>query len=110
MYAPASYRRASSEAKKEVCNGCGAKGVNGKIVPDTIWGLNITEACNIHDWMYMEGKTQKDKKRADDVFLENVLSIIEEKSHPWLKWIRRYRAMTYYNFVVSWGETAFWNK
>ena len=63
IYAPITYWELSPEEKKEICNGCGAK--DGLKVPDTFWGLNMEEACNIHDYMYSTGKTHYDKLFAD---------------------------------------------
>ena len=59
LYAPVSYWEAAPSEKRKICNGCGTK--EGLNVPDTMWGLDISEACKIHDWMYQHGKTLADK-------------------------------------------------
>lgn len=46
LYAPKEYWSASQEELDEVCNGCGSK--DGIKVPDTIYGLSIKIACDIH--------------------------------------------------------------
>ena len=51
LYKPESYKRAQASEIDNVCNGCGSKGLGGWLVPDTLYGLSVTEACNIHDWM-----------------------------------------------------------
>ena len=107
LLAPQSYVNATEAEKAIVCNGCGTSGWKGKVVPETMWGLDISEACQRHDWMYHHGKTQADKELADLVFLRNLVRIINKKG-GWLKWPRRYRAMTYYNFVADFGDAAFW--
>lgn len=106
LIAPAAYIATSEAEKKKICNGCGTAGWKGSIVPDTIWGLSITEACWIHDWMYYYGVTAADKFRADIIFLLNMLHLIS-KGSGFLKLPRRYRATTYYSAVVDLGESAF---
>lgn len=36
------YWDLTEEDRFEICNGCGPKG-KGYLVPDTIWGLNISQ-------------------------------------------------------------------
>lgn len=93
---------------KKKCNGCGT-GWNAKLVPNTIYFLNIKNACCIHDYMYEVGKTQEDKEEADRVFLNNMLRIIEaKKTWYYPHHLARTRALTYYATVVNFGSTAFW--
>lgn len=106
LIAPPDYLEADRYQRKVICNGCGTKGWKGAIVPDTIWGLDITECCNIHDWMYHYGMTDADKFRADVVFLLNMLFKIESGSSL-LKALRRYRAMSYYTAVADLGKVIF---
>lgn len=104
------YKRATEEEKKLICNGCGKRGLGGWLVPDTLYGLSIEEACNIHDFDYHEGETWEDKKRADANFLSNMLIIINSKTgffHKLLAPLRRIRAMNYYNAVKEFGKGAF---
>lgn len=108
LIAPQSYVDASEAVKAGVCNGCGTAGWKGKLVPETMWGLRISEACQVHDWMYHEGITAEDKELADLVFLRNLIRIINRKG-GWLKVFRRYRAMSYYNAVAEAGGAAFWS-
>jgi hypothetical protein len=112
LYVPKSYTEATNEQLERVCNGCGTKGFGGLFVPDTMWGLNITECCNIHDWMYEKGETDKEKQEADRVFLNNLLRTIEAEE-GWKAWllagVRRRRALKYYEAVRVFGGPAFWN-
>ena len=109
LWAPVEYKKLSSCDKDRICNGCGSKGLGGIIVPDTLWGLSIEEACDIHDFMYARGKTIEDKKEADRVFLNNMQRIIAaKKSYAILTWLRRRRAKTYYEAVKYFGGPAFW--
>lgn len=108
LYAPISYWEAGPADRAGICNGCGTKGLGGWLVPDTLYGLSITEACNIHDWMYAQGDTIADKEQADRAFLNNMLRIIESKSIRILLWPRRMRAMKYYSAVRDFGGPAFW--
>jgi hypothetical protein len=108
LYAPPSYVAASEAVRRAHTNGCGA-GVLALLVPNTIWGLDITVACNIHDWMYGEGETMADKEEADDVFRNNLIRLIDTRTPwGWLKKLRLRRARTYYLAVHHFGGPAFW--
>lgn len=109
LYAPPSYIAASAEIRACVCNGCGTRGWKGKLVPETIYGLKISAACDIHDWMYVVGSTLADKEEADRVFINNILRIIEaEGGLNLVQWLRRRRAYIYYEAVSHFGGPAFW--
>jgi len=109
LYAPQSYIKASKEEVDSKTNGCGSAEATFDFVPDTIYGLPICECCNIHDWMYMEGKTKRDKEVADNVFLDNLYKLIEDKTSFFiLRWLRKRRALKYYGAVKLFGSSAFW--
>ena len=86
----------------------GAKGV-GLGGPNTLWGLNVTDAGNIHDWCYWVGI---DRAEADLMFLDNMLDIIGRKTTRFpvlgkiLRFLRRHRAITYYNMAAEGGGPA----
>lgn len=107
LYAPEGYWTATD--RDQICNGCGTKGLGGVLVPDTLYGLSITEACNIHDWMYAYGETHADKEEADRVFLNNMVRIIHHGTkYRWLKAVRLRRARKYYLAVKYAGGPAYW--
>ena len=109
IYAPITYWELSPEEKKEICNGCGSK--DGLKVPNTFWGLNIEEACNIHDYMYNNGKTHYDKLFADAMFRLNLTVMIDAKEtfkDKLFSIFRHYRAGTYYIAVAKYGNSSFW--
>jgi len=107
-FAPESYWLASREVRDQVTNGCGPKGWKVDLVPDTIWGLSIKEECQIHDWEYaVAPPTIEAKDSADRTFLNNILRKVEYVG-GWLKWLRRRRAVTYYETVHLFGGPAFW--
>lgn len=108
LFAPKSYWQASPELRKSIRNGCGVAGWKGKLVPNSMWGLDISKACDIHDWMYHWGKTEADRAEADRVFLNNLVRIINHQGGA-LAGLRRYRATTYYNAVHRFGGAAFWD-
>jgi hypothetical protein len=107
LYAPEAYWLLTPAAITEICNGCGSAQSKFDFVPDSIYGLNINEACNIHDAMYQWGSTLADKEEADRVLLNNMLRLIEAGS-SWLKMLRRRRALEYYEAVTAFGGPAFW--
>ena len=110
LYKPVGYERLSKAAKAKICNGCGSKGFGGWLVPDTLWGLSMTEVCNIHDYMYSTGKTIQAKEKADRSMLNNMIRVIEQDgSQFWpLVKLRKARAYNYYLAVKNFGGSAFW--
>ena len=107
LYVPESYANTSEEVRKLVVNGCGAGGWKFDLVPDTVYGLSIKEDCNVHDWMYDQGSTEADKDFADDVFLHNMITRINQ-SFWLLRPMRRIRVREYYLAVRAFGDSAFW--
>ena len=106
IYAPNTYWEADDNVKLSICNGCGAK--DGVKVPDTMWGLNISSACNIHDWMFSEGKSLSDFYFANAVFIMNLAIIITANGSKWLAPLRLARATKYFIAVQELGQDAFW--
>lgn len=100
---PNQYKSMSKRKKQKICNGCGAKGLGGWFVPNTLWGLSIEEACNIHDYEYHYCTREKERNKADDRFLLNMYRIIDNQSGRFLKGIRRHRARMYYIAVKRFG-------
>lgn len=93
---------------EEVVNGCG-DGWRAKIIPNTMYCLNIEPACIIHDWDYHHGLTNEDKEKADRRFLNNMLRIIEGHSaNHMIRALRSRRALKYYEAVHMFGGPAFW--
>lgn len=110
LYAPDSFILATPAVRAKVVNGCGTKGWKGKLVPETIYGLTVTAACNIHDWMYNAGSTIEEKDEADRTFLNNLLRLIDAAGGPaWLRWLRRHRARIYFDAVHLYGGPAYWD-
>lgn len=94
---------------RSLCNGCGTAGWKGALVPETIWGVNISEACNIHDVDYHFGQNMSDKNTADWRFYMNMLEIIDRESR-WTRFLnpnRKARAWGYYQAVRKCGKSAF---
>jgi hypothetical protein len=102
LEAPERYFRMFEAEKRLVCNGAGSKGW-GWLVPDTMWGLSVTEAANIHDYMYW---WRLGRKESDKLFYKNMLSIINNKG-GFLRYPRRLRAYTYYKAVRVFGAAAY---
>ena len=103
------YDLLTPEDRQMLLNGCGPKGAVVDLVPDSILGVSIREACNIHDYDYSQGKTWKDKKYADKRFLQNMGIIISAKENQW-KWTRKLRmaiARKYYEAVRDFGGDAY---
>lgn len=105
-----SYWRASKDEKDAIFNGCGSGGSLNSLVPDSLLGLDIKDACRVHDWMYHHGKTKEQRKEADIVFLDNMKGLINKsKSSSPLKFLRGGLAKIYYLGVRIFGG-FFFNK
>jgi len=110
LYAPESYWEADPKVRAVVTGGCGPGKLGDWLVPDTLYGLSVRPACEIHDWMYAVGDTLSDKEEADRVFLNNMCRIIDANtSWGFLRWLRKRRAKKYYYAVKLFGGTSFWN-
>ena len=105
LYAPNEYWTADKD-KLSICNGCGSR--DSGYVPDTMWGLNISEACNIHDWMFETGVTLADFYFSNAVFIMNLALIIVNKGSKWLAPLRLARATKYFIAVQQLGEGYYW--
>lgn len=106
LLGPASYWNASSEKKARNCNGCGTAGWKGVLIPDSVYGLCVSEACNLHDWMYAIGTSREDKLKADNIFQDNLLALVRrDANRSWIGWLlkipRSYRCFGYYMAVAE---------
>ena len=109
LYAPESFWVASQEERDVICNGCGASDAKFDFVPDTVYGLDISMACHIHDWMYYHAEaTDEAKQEADRVLSNNLFRLVENKGGC-LKRLRRRRIWKYYKAVQVFGGSAFWD-
>jgi len=106
LYAHPDYWDLSKEEKKDICNGCGAKGAwYNFLIP----GKVFKQSCNIHDYDYFLGKNQKDKKDADRRFYQNNKRIVNATKNPLLKRYRSFKAKAFFKAVDDFGEEAFWS-
>lgn len=108
LTAPVEYWCCVEDFRDRITNGCGPGGWKFDLVPDSIWGLSVHTACDIHDWCYYWGETSRDKEFADRLFLNNMLAIIDANSNWLMKILRKHRAFKYYDAVAVLGNPAFW--
>jgi len=113
LYYPKSWYNYTATALKQIINGCGPGGWKIDLVPDSIFGCDISMACNIHDFMYHMGSTIEDKDRADRVFLNNMSRLVMRDSYnwysKWLMYLRLHYVKRYYQAVSIFGGSAFWD-
>ena len=84
--------------------GCGPGDSGDYLVPDRIYFLNVKPACCLHDWGYHWCADKAQRYKVDRAFLDNMLTLIDKQSVWWLKWLRRRRALTYYDAVRVGGR------
>ena len=112
LIAPLTMVRASHDDIMIQTNGCGRAGIEGWLVPDTIWGLDISPVCRVHDWMYQtaqesarrhkdQGRLTEDEHFADGIFGANLISLIKQKTRSKVvQWMRLRRAYKYVDAVA----------
>jgi len=92
--------------------GCGpGDGIGDKLIPDTVWLLSIRDACKIHDWGYRHCvySSSTDRERHDKIFLNNMLSIVDENTRwRWLRKLRYRRCKSYFLAVRAFGARSYW--
>ena len=108
FYAPKQWWENKEKAIKEDCNGCGSElDISARLVPDTLYGLNIIEKCCCpHDYMYKHGLTLIDKVFADCMFLYNMVVLILNTGGI-LTIPRLLRATKYFIAVAKFGDKSF---
>ena len=83
-------------------NGCGAK--NGIKVPPTIWGVNISPACQLHDIDWEIATCYQDLLDANERFDNNLKKITDyESANDIMRWIRRSRISKFVSAVELLG-------
>lgn len=104
LIAPIEYWLAKPDQLADTVNGCGSK--TSAHVPDILLGLDITEACNIHDWMYTYNNNNRTK--SDEIFLQNLLKLNKfSKSNKLIKLFRKPLLGLYYLGVRTFGSPHF---
>ncbi len=109
LFAPPAYWRLP-DSERTRFNGCGPGGVLSPLVPETLYGLRVTAACNIHDYMYLVGEKEEERETADRVLLNNLVRIVRTRTGNWLLLrLRLRRAWVYYWAVRRFGGPFFWS-
>jgi hypothetical protein len=93
--------------------GCGPGGIGDYLVPDTVWGLSIRQACRIHDWAYRHANdaSEEARKQHDKILSYNSMRIvIARTTNHTLFVLRRRRVKTYYQMVRAFGGRAYWDE
>ena len=89
---------------------CGAGKVGDKVIPDSIWGVNISPACFIHDQMWaLASADWCDFHMSNAILFVNLAAIIQARSANWAtRDLRLARAATYLLAVSTVGAPIFW--
>jgi len=115
LFCPTPWHTRDWHELNAIANGCGPSGWKEKLVPDSILGCKVGEACTIHDIQYLEGETIEAKDSADRSFHNNLLRIVNARTKTWLakKLLLKPRlklTWVYYQAVHRYGGAAFWDK
>lgn len=102
-------------------NGCGRAGAEGALVPDTLYGLSVSNICNVHDvecdyiWNQALRKIDRGMSPADadewldraevcvdGMFGQNLKTTVHLESGNWLiRYLRQKRANKYFGAVLA---------
>ena len=103
---------------KRNCNGMGSRNsvwdrIVWHLLPNTIWGVNVTPASDIHDVEYSyptifrnEKEAAEFKRETDNRFYSNMLTLIWRGPKFLRNW-RIHRVKLYYESVEHFGNDAF---
>jgi len=111
LAAPMSFWDASEELRNAITGGCGPGGAGDMLVPDTIYLLKVTLACKIHDFCYAIWNSPEGFIKANNIFKNNMLRIINQHG-SWcsqLHYLRKKRTIKYYKAVKYFGETSYFD-
>ncbi len=97
--APKEYWKLTKEERDRLLNKCGPDGPLNSIIPNHLMGVDISESCNIHGYMYSIAKTKKDLDAANSIFLSNIKREIGNKKQTLLYFIRVGIGYIYYSAV-----------
>lgn len=98
LNAPSEYFELSKEEKENITNKCGPSGALSEFIPNSLMGVDISESCNIHDYMYHNSKSSNDLKKADLIFYKNMNKQIGHRD-TFLTTLRQLLVMLYYILV-----------
>lgn len=103
LKAPEEYWLLTETERKEMLNQCGPNGPLNHLIPNHLLGLNISESCDIHDFMYIKSLSGKDLKKADRIFFDNMMTQVKNGSSSVSIWRK---ILAYINFgavrIYSW--------
>lgn len=88
-------------------NKCGGDPVTSSLVANSIFGTDFSTACNIHDAMYVNGKTSADKRLADELFDKNLVASVKKSSKGIMKSLKLGIAKIYYWAALVFGHLYF---
>lgn len=95
---PSWWNQIKKEKRAAVMNGCGPSSWKTKF--NTVWGLDIKDACNVHDVEYVFGNS---RSSADARLFANLCLLIAARSSRILMPFRIIRAFTMYALVRESG-------
>lgn len=111
MLTTPAYEELNPIQKAKICNGMGSDSTWWNrllkwILPNHFFGLDMTEAANIHDYMFFRGGKVWDYFVANFVFLYNMCWLIH-KAGEGKKLLRYVMATRYFLAVFFGGRSSF---
>ncbi len=93
----------------QVVGGCGPGKWGDRIVPDSILGVDIGPACDIHDYCYLIGETEEERTNADIELFSNGFRILKQRSSKIMLAPRTFILGIYFTSCVYGGESVYEN-
>jgi len=109
LWTPEHFIGASKEEISKAIGrgGCGPGKLGDKLVPDSIWWLDVKPACKRHDMSWYLAKTYEDFLVSDNMFLCNMLRLNDKKSGKLIRLCRMkapFGIYHYYEAVAYFGR------
>lgn len=90
-----------------ISGGCGSDKSWVDFIPDNFVGVNIKICCQIHDYLYTTGGTEKDRELADRMFRTNMKITVFNDSNLIFRDTNLKLCEVYYIAVRRYGASSF---
>lgn len=101
------YWNVSAAALAELTGGCGPGKLGDALIPDKIFGLDLTPACQVHDFDYSP-MSEIPRALADARFFANMRRLMRKqlKVGFWQNIKQRFAICKYFDAVEDHGESS----
>ena len=91
----------------QIVGGCGPGKWGDRLIPNSILGVDISPACDIHDYCYLIGETEEGRTNADIELFANAFRILKQQSGRIPLFFRSVILGLYFMACVYGGQQAY---